>query len=774
MTVGLLQGLANAIADADDSIGGTRATKLTANFKTAVLVDTGSKSSSSGDGIVITFVPTLDAAVIAGQRLTVLTGAQAGQSAVILTVDGPNQVTLTGTGVGAAFTSETWKIETEPDTTASVENAAEWDATGSVYIEGVKYAYTAKTATSLTIPTGATQLHPTGKEVLDYTRTFSALDLVRRGFLVDLAEGEDLRILARNLGVEVPVFMLDDEDFRRAVKALAYNPKGTIYGIELALDAYLGAGNYVILEDFTNYPATVIIGVNPSAFAVSGSTGRAFLANRETDGPASTTTVDTQGAITSVGGVRLAPQDHTTDASQAKPSADLLTEYTGQTPFAPWAYEGPSEAADAIVNAGGFTRITDGSGADVAGYAYDVARIHADSVGLLSVVLQVPTASTIGAAGTDGNQIRIQMVDVQRSMAAGVIDAGAGNIDIGFVNTGTGAFIGSTITVARDVFHDVTIRKVSDAVIELYVDGTLVSTQAKTAFAALGSRRLSFGCFDTAKTGVIVDIKSVHWALEHPTDYWNARFAGGTTVVSDRLTLGVAQAQAGDVGKFIRITGGATNPQGGNAADGLWKVAAYVSTTQLDLEGELKDEAALPGGGTPKRIVLPAGHELRYPLDLGKKIEVLNSDTPANDGTYTIEKMFDGAGTDLSTLLSPPDQLVSVIEVLEPVTFVTDAAVDWRLVPDFLGNAVSWELFDAGSFTGTTLTLRQPIPILDTVEIMYSQVLSAQALEDVDVLNVGDSYYPFYLSDPTGQVSEFVDGLTVAGVIPEVFLTLTP
>ncbi len=95
-------------------------------------------------------------------------------------------------------------------------------------------------------------------------------------------------------------------------------------------------------------------------------------------------------------------------------------------------------------------------------------------------------------------------------------------------------------------------------------------------------------------------------------------------------------------------------------------------------------------------------------------------------------------------------------------------------------SSIDWELSDAGTIDGTTLTLPDPLPISESgyervLEIFQTKVLSAQILEDTTVANsviqtlptVLYDRYPFYLADPLGLARTFLDELTVAGVIAD-------
>lgn len=144
------------------------------------------------------------------------------------------------------------------------------------------------------------KLHPTGSIVYDLSHNASAIDHLRRGFLVEYALGEDLEVIARNLGLHRCPGM-SQETLRRVIKAVAYLPKSTVRAFEEALTALLDGTNFTVRERTTTDPFVVFVEI-----AIELSTdirGRFFLNGGE---PALTTglnTVDTAYAVNHVIGV---------------------------------------------------------------------------------------------------------------------------------------------------------------------------------------------------------------------------------------------------------------------------------------------------------------------------------------------------------------------------------------------------------------------------------------------------------------------------------------
>jgi hypothetical protein len=117
--------------------------------------------------------------------------------------------------------------------------------------------------------------HPAGSLVYDLSHNTSAVDHLRRGFLVEYAIGEDLEILARNLGLHrCPG--VTQEQLRRIIKAVAYLPKQTVHAFREALTALFGSSSaFTIIERTTTDPFVVYVEI---AIALSTDIrGRFFL-----------------------------------------------------------------------------------------------------------------------------------------------------------------------------------------------------------------------------------------------------------------------------------------------------------------------------------------------------------------------------------------------------------------------------------------------------------------------------------------------------------------
>jgi len=150
MTVGPLEGLTSAVGDELTELSGFRSTRLTALLLPEQDIANGINTATSVDsGVTVTLSSgTYPLTVVPGTRFRITSGALIGQTGVVLTRDSAIQVTLTGTGIGSNFASESWEIVLDAETTATVETTLNWDDAGTVFIDSVRYTYASKTLTT--------------------------------------------------------------------------------------------------------------------------------------------------------------------------------------------------------------------------------------------------------------------------------------------------------------------------------------------------------------------------------------------------------------------------------------------------------------------------------------------------------------------------------------------------------------------------------------------------------------------------------------------------
>ena len=345
MSVGLLEAMTSAIGEADAEIGGLYKTRLTSALQTGTALT----AAYAWDGtLVVTTADTSE--VVAGDWIRLDSDGQYFEidSLIVntsVTLLNPNSLVVPGT-VPAPLSTQSSKAVTS----LPVETTLDWDDSGIVALDGIVYHYVNKTATTFDDIThiagglsrpGVFKAHRVEASVVDLNRSRSAVDLARRATLVDYAEEEYLDAIGRNHGVLRTRFLSGDDDtFREVVKALSYNPRGTIYGIELLLDALVGADNYELSENLISYPNTVFIELKGDLLQNDIADGRTFLRGSElrpSDSSSQVTVLETPIHVT---GMRLAPGNRLTNCRIAYPSADYGQPYPGASWVPVWGISG--------------------------------------------------------------------------------------------------------------------------------------------------------------------------------------------------------------------------------------------------------------------------------------------------------------------------------------------------------------------------------------------------------------------------------------------------
>ena len=683
-------------------------------------------------------------------------------------------------------------------TSVAVETTLDWPTSGSVAIDGVKYSYTGKTLSPPTL-TGLTHLqggsqvagikrfHNKQAGVLDVSRSRSSLDQLRRAMLVDYASGEDLSALGRNLGVDRYPFLSGDDQFRSIVKALAYNPRGTVYGLELALDALVGSGNYEIYEDLIRFPCTVFIKLKGTAATSDVSFGKAYLAGPEYQIAASTTLVNMDNDVAESGvveAVRYAPVNEYFDARSTYPSTMEVDAQFGDGSFArnPWVLSGGTEGVEVIKVSstvdGNYLHLVKNG---LIHYEYEDWRCP-DNSGFEIEMISMPDATPTNATPSLGLKVRISGRDIGVGMWYTGPPLGAATTLYGFCDWNTPVGIGPTGSFTRlpglnnPYLILKLVREDGSPNVSLYGDGVLLSTQALTAFPVAGAagRFIQFGEFQAESSNLRV--RSVSVKVVNSDNYWNAEDTDGDTPSVIRLHTASTPFIAADLGKQVRITGGTPDQN-----IGAFEISNFVDSSNVDLQGHIHPQASV-ASTNPTRVTVPiSGPNFSYPHDIGKKIQ-LSGSVAGNDGEWVISALLqEGTLVDLSTFATDLEEVTNVCELTGP-TCVTETGLTWQLNPVFLVDVggVEWGMTDAGSVIGNALTLRSALPITDVgfnqlLEVVYTQVLTGQTLLDNNVSNVVEqtlpallfAYYPFYIADPLGYVRVYTGAVTAAGVIPD-------
>lgn len=687
-------------------------------------------------------------------------------------------------------------ITGEGDNSIGVEVTEGWPDAGSIGIDGIKYSYTGKTATSFTgltyisagvVTAGCAISHRVESPVVDVSRVWSEMEQLRRSLFVEYAVGDELNVIGRNLGVNrLPLFR-DDDQFREVVKVLAYNPKATIFGLDLVLTGIVGAGNYEIYEDLLQYNNTIFIRISSAAVEELISAGKSFLQSVAYDTLGGTQDeLDLPGASVpiTIEGVTLLDLNELFDLKAALPSAVTYDYYPGVgAPGNAFAYTGSETEGAVMSNPSSaylkFLTVTPGGSALYEMDGPKGARIVPESNVAVSTLVRFPTGH--GLALTELAQWYIHIHDGQKIIGVGTGASGGGAPILGLYKPGDAVFQGSTVTLADDVFYEVTVWKRGEDVVELYVNGQFISRIDYSVFAADANHQIEFGANPTSGTRE-VHLKQIGMDIHTATDYWSDVYTAGETFAAPNSTKFDSNIAgyflAADVGKRLDIWNSAvTNPSGGNN-NGSWVVASLPVTPgpEVLLLGPAHTGAVVVTAN-PTRITVKSENAFTFPDDLGKKVVISNS-AMGNDGTYVITKLlkegtFEDLVADFDTEIS---QTTTICECVT-ATFVSEIDLDWKLTPNMIvETGLDWRLSDAGTLASLALTLRNGLWVNGLImSIRFTDVLSAQILENSSVSNtviqttpsVLYEFYPFYVSDPMGIIQAYITTIVAAGVIPE-------
>jgi hypothetical protein len=771
MTVGLLQGILEAIGESDNSLGGLYQTRLTAAVGPLTVLS----ATFTWDGT--TTVLTADTSEVeAGDWIALDSDGTLFEVGSVTTDTSVTLLNPIGYPIPTGATSTSKATRSLP-----VESALNWADSGKVGLDGMVYHYASRTNTSLDEITflaggesivGLNRRHRVEATVVNLNRELSAVDAVRRAILVNYAEGEDLSALGRNLGVNRIGFFADDDVFREVIKATAYAPKGTVLGLKFALNALVGEGNYEIYEDLINYPNQVFITLPSGALITAEFRGKTYLNHCDYVPLSSATTVEVSNELPDnavIQHVRLKTQDWFTDTRTAYPSADTRVEYDGDTGTQIWPLVGGAvEGVDIVLGADYMEFVN--APALYAGRKHVIQESDVDFEARLTVPLGTPAAP----AGSIMQGLYVS--DTFKAYNLGVHAISASTFQIGFVEGiyPTKTFVaGTTVTLNQGQWYDVRLVKRETDNAEIWVDGVRrVSLDYSSLPGGSTSPVVQIGRYNPPsgtpfriqsiafKAVTLKDLASFSspWGFTYniyPTEFDNY---GSFTFIPD------------DVGKLIKISGAASGTAY-KSTEGRWLITDWVTNRRVEVRGVPQTGLVAQAGGNPLRIQASGiGQQFSYPEDIGKNIAISGS-TLGNNGTYVIDKLLaPGTLEDLSLAKPAASAKTSIAEVVS-ASFVPETGLNWQFFPDFPTQySLDWVMAGSYSVSGTTVTLRQSVPIWSTVfspvvEVCYSRVLSGQILFDIAI--EGDVYYAMYLTDPLAFVKEYLDTITAAGVIPD-------
>jgi hypothetical protein len=672
-----------------------------------------------------------------------------------------------------------------------VETTLNWPESGALAIDGIKYRYTSKSLSSflgLTCFTGGVEengtliSHRAQSIVMDASREWNAIEQLRRALLVDYAKAEDLNVIGRNLGVpRIPLYSTE-EQFRAVIKATAYNPKATMLGIRLALDALLGPENYSLYEDLVSHPCTLyvrIAGMESMLLSV-GKTYFTSLAWTAIQGIM--TTLELEDAPLKVEGVRLKKMSEVFNLKTAIPSAVTYDYYPeAPAPGNAFSYQGGlSEGTNVLLTAGEYTTIQALSIGTVFYRMADTqgARITPQSRAEVSWLVCIPTGATLKAG--ELSQASLSLYNGSRSLNIGM----ESDRTIGLYANNVGGFLGATFgPLELDRFYEVALKQTPRGQAELWVDGRKVSSVGTNLFDATSFHRIEFGIRGAPSAGMRLRVKQVGVFSETILDFWNCRFTGMVESVNpEKITAETAVFVTSDVGKQIELSGAiAVNPSGGTN-NGIFCISGLLGVAPTDtitVQGYPRKGAQVSGAEPLQVRDTWESMAFCYPDDLGKRL-VISGSIHGNDGIYLVTKiLLPDTGDEITGSSKAWSNLCEV----SGADFSGEEDLEYRLDPAFIDEAaLLLELSDAGIQAGDVLTLRSPLWNNGIImEIEYSVMPTAQLMPIEERLNTALTetppityrVYPFYLADPEGVVRAYLDNLTAAGVIAEVAILET-
>lgn len=693
--------------------------------------------------------------------------------------------------IGGQFSTRLTSVGTTGDTSINVESTLGWSETnGKIIIDGVTYYYNNLTDTTINnlyyynnsvLVSGLAKDHAVYSEVVNLNRELSAIDLCRRMLLVNYAEGPYLDIIGGRLGVPRKPLYGDDDLYRELIKAIAYGPKGTVYGIELALDALLGSGNYEIYEDLVEYPNQVFIKVADSYFLGDNPYGKTYLSEplySVTSGSADTIVLPYTPL--QIAYAKLKDLSEVFDFRSEIPSDVEYAYYDGATPDNAFTYQG-ALSESGVTQTGYCTAFI----APSAGTMYyemldeQGARIDENSIVGFDATIQIPSVGALSSGLL--KQVSFSIFDGVHSINLG-FDSG---VELGLFNTEGGGFVGSSIPLSSDVNYRLQVIKNGTADVSLFVNGNLITTVDYSVFPnATSDHKFSFGLQGTPPSGCMLLIKQLGLYIKNDTDFWHTIYEDteGSVSITQPNVFTVAGSHSfsiTDIGKTFEVINSTTlNPYGGNN-NVKGSIGAVNSSTEIVMSPITYSDATIENNilslhdNTPK---------FKYPDDLGKQIEITGS-TSGNNGTYRITSLYvegsldtEGSWVDYASYLTPGVTGHTNVALLSG-SLTDEVDVTFTKLIDFITESnLGFIHSESGSQSGAILTLKDALWSNDLLmEIGISNVLTAQVLLDENVDNELVSsgpltyrYYPFYLSDALGSLEDFMDELTIAGVIPTV------
>ena len=694
--------------------------------------------------------------------------------------------------IGGLYSTKLVSVGNIGDSTIEVESTLNWTYPGKLTIQGIVYYYANIVGNIIgglyyinegIIEFGLAKIHNVDSEVLNLNENLNAIQLAKKSLQIDYAEAEYLDAIGRKYGIPRRPLYGDDDTYRRIIKAIAFSPRGTIYGIELALDALLGVGNYEIYEDLIKYLNIVFIKINEDYFLNNNPYGKTYLSEYLFGfvSGASNKTIDLGYSPLKISYVKLKDLGEVFDFRNDIPSDVIYEYFEGNGLDNAFTYSGSVSETDVTAN-GYYTNFDLSSSGSLYYEMFDVqgARIILNSEVDINFVFRIPNTSILSSGAL--KQVSFSIYDGNRIINFGLDD----NLLIGLFNTEVGGFIGNTFNIAVDTFYNIRIVKLSNSNVCLYVNGILITNISYSSFTVVTTlHKIIFGILGSPLIGCSFDIKQLGIHIKNYKDYWCSKYdnMGSTNVLTPNVftVTGSHFFLSTDVEKCFQVKNSSiTNLYGGNN-NVKGKIKNILSTNSIILGPIEYNKGIIGVNGINNAFKLGDSYtKFVYPDDLGKKIEISNSNL-GNNGTYIVtDLLVEGFLENNGVVKSIGSYNTSNIEYTDTAVLnailIPEENLEFKILISFETESnLSFIHSDSGSRNNNTLTLRSGLwknDLLMTIGI--SNVLSAQLLQDQFIHNsiIGTSpllyrYYPFYLSDVFGEIELFLKDLTIAGKIPK-------
>ena len=570
---------------------------------------------------------------------------------------------------------------------------------------------------------------PEGALVLDVGGGWSGTDRLRRELQVPTASDEGLTRLGRLRGLDRPRG-LGAEQWRRVLQCLPAGPKGTIFMLELLLQALYPQGGWRVRTSAVRFPCRIYLDT-PELEPGTEYEGRAYLPARQTVTSAAFVDVALAVEPRTVESVRCADLALALDMD-ALPSAAPV----------PWTYVAEGGGVEgAVFSIVSGALVHDMTGGILAGGRYQYLPTWVGEAWTLGIWWQAPS----GVITAGGLPWKLTVRDGAKECTVGWSDTTIAICTADEVST----WASVAITWTAGQWYRVVLGRADD---EVYVEvgGQRVLSFSYSGVGAWGALELAFGYFDCGNLqDWLVRWDTLRFRTSARRNYWNCERTDGVMANPDSLTSAAAPFLAADV----MVATHADLPEN----RGTW-LCTFIAPGAVTLAGIPRAGAAVSGQtGVGDGAIIELDDPLFRDFDDTKQIGISGS-LVGNNGVFPVE-----------AILSPTQARVTYAG-----GFVTESNLTWEFVPDFTAEVgVRFEIVGTGVYLGPMLTLRDPLPAAATkVDVDYTTVPSGQTLRDESVANlteavgVPDLYYPLYLVDVLYATKVLVDEARPAGYLP--------